>query len=358
MRSGARVLGLLLSLVAGSAGAAFAQDRPLIELRPVVRATVRVVVLRGVDAVVSERETPRRARVAVSSGHGSGVCVGDSSTIVTARHVIDGTDAILVYAPGQEEGHIAQIRHVDPDHDLAVLDVDTGSGAGCEPIGLPNQHRSLQMSEPLSGSGYPLDATQRHPAAVVGTLSRLNNDGRLQLAMSVNPGNSGGPIIDRAGDLVGILVERGDTRRGVEGIAIVEPLSAVRRALMANVAPRRFNEEDRRRGEVLEGLLGAEEEGLDVTLPSPEEFARLASNARTPEETAILLSFAWSRYLAVLDANGAQAVASLAPGLRERATSLRGLLMPTARRLVERAPYILRYYPAVRAIVLGLDHVP
>ena len=66
--------------------------------------------------------------------------------------------------------------------------------------------------------------SQRFPAAASGSFSRARNDGLIELALSLNPGNSGGPVVDAQGALVGVISARGDLAQGIQGIAVAEPI--------------------------------------------------------------------------------------------------------------------------------------
>jgi S1-C subfamily serine protease len=197
-----------------------------IRLRPIDRASVRVLQITGAEAFTFESRTTRvRRAVSIPAAvHGTGVVVGPEGLVLTAAHVVRGGDVLAVLRPGADEPQAARVIYSDAEHDLAVLAVD---GPLPDRITLPTAIRPLELSERLFATGYPLDIRERYPAAVSGELSRENNDGSLQVAMSVNPGNSGGPVIDADGALVGIMARRGEPTRGVEGIAMLEPLRFV-----------------------------------------------------------------------------------------------------------------------------------
>src|SRR5262249_30281676 len=74
-------------------------------------------------------------------------------------------------------------------------------------------------------AGFPIDPLEPVAAVARATLSRISSDGRLLLSTEVNPGNSGGPVFDAHGTLLGLVVERGDPAAGVEGLATAEPAS-------------------------------------------------------------------------------------------------------------------------------------
>jgi len=104
-------------------------------------------------------------------------------------------------------------------------------------VPLPTGAVPLRVRQTVDAIGYPLDPTRVQPQSSRGIIAGLLPDGELQLDMSVNPGNSGGPLMDEEGRIVGIVVARGRLDRGVEGIAVAEPLPVVQAALAHAGAP-------------------------------------------------------------------------------------------------------------------------
>ncbi len=120
--------------------------------------------------------------------------------IVTNHHVIDGCSRLRV------NGTAAQLRGSDVRSDLALLGVD-----------LPGPSASLRaqrtaVGEPVAVAGYPLRGLLSGFNMTTGTLSSLSGIGGdtrlLQITAPVQPGNSGGPMLDSAGNLMGVVVSK------------------------------------------------------------------------------------------------------------------------------------------------------
>ena len=142
------------------------------------------------------RPAPARTE-ADSSGSGFRVARG---VIVTNHHVIDGCSRLHV------NGIAAQVRGSDARSDLALL------GAT-----LPGPSASLRaqraaVGEPVAVAGYPLRGLLSGFNMTTGSLSSLSGirgDTRLlQITAPVQPGNSGGPLLDSAGNLMGVVVSK------------------------------------------------------------------------------------------------------------------------------------------------------
>lgn len=140
-------------------------------------------------------------------GVGSGVIVNAEGDILTSLHVVEGADTITVsYSDGTESP--AAIRSVDPAHDIAVL----------RPSRLPEVvvpavlGGGARVGEEVFAVGHPLGLVGSLSAGVVSGLDRsfpLDNGrtlgGMIQFDAAVNPGNSGGPLLNRNGQVIGIV---------------------------------------------------------------------------------------------------------------------------------------------------------
>jgi Trypsin-like peptidase domain len=176
-----------------------------------------------------------------SIGSGSAACVSVDGFFVTNYHVVAGAglgqDVRLVVRPGQNSQRVvaARVIKLDEENDLALLKVDGPADLVAIPLGTDDE---LVETTPLTAFGYPfgrmLASDSRYPSVSVntGAITALRRkEGKLsaiQLDASVNPGNSGGPVVDRNGKLLGIVTS------GVSGGARLNfaiPVSIVREFL-------------------------------------------------------------------------------------------------------------------------------
>jgi S1-C subfamily serine protease len=138
-------------------------------------------------------------------GSGSGIVIAPQM-VLTNQHVVANCGALDVMMNGNR--HPAKLRKQDANNDLALLDVAT------LPVGpTPALRRQAATGEPVLVAGYPLSGVLSSDIIVtdgiVNSLSGLaNNASQLQISAPVQPGNSGGPLIDRGGNLVGVVVAK------------------------------------------------------------------------------------------------------------------------------------------------------
>ncbi|HJZ48165.1 MAG TPA: trypsin-like peptidase domain-containing protein [Roseiflexaceae bacterium] len=146
----------------------------------------------------------------VEQGVGSGVVVDDSGDILTSLHVVaKATEIKLTFADGTES--FALVMTEQPEHDIAVLRASQPP-ARIVPATLGNPN-AMHVGDEAFVVGNPLGLYSSMTAGVISGFDRSfqppNNDRRLngliQIDAAVNPGNSGGPLLNREGQVVGIV---------------------------------------------------------------------------------------------------------------------------------------------------------
>lgn len=250
---GAATGGLVSYLVARQTAAQVAATVTTINAQPVTASngtspsnqtvTQPVEVVSVSDAMVEavKRVAPAVVTVTVTGstgrGSGSGVIISDQGYIITNNHVVSGGNRYYVlFADGTR--HEAKLVGTDSLNDIAVLKVD-GEVPGAAAIG---DSVALQPGETVLAIGSPLGNFRNTVTA--GVVSALNRsvpgsgmEGLIQTDAAINSGNSGGPLINLRGEVVGIntLVVRNDLGFGssapVEGLGFAVPSS-----IFANVA--------------------------------------------------------------------------------------------------------------------------
>ena len=146
------------------------------------------------------------ANAQVSTGTGFAVAPG---LLITNHHVIDGCTAIeIVSADGRRR---AAVVDADPLIDLALLRVP-GMRGGTAKLRSPN---NVRLGEPVMVFGFPLSGSLtsggNFTSGLVSGLRGLRDSaGEIQITAPVQPGNSGGPVMDASGSVVGVVVSKLD----------------------------------------------------------------------------------------------------------------------------------------------------
>ncbi len=160
------------------------------------------------------------------SSAGTGFIVSSDEVLVTNNHVVGSNDQVLVQlASGDEYGATVLSRHAF--RDIAFLQID--SGRPFTPLTLGDVE-NVRVGDEVIAIGYPLgERLGRDPTVSRGIVSAKRPD-FLQTDAAFNPGNSGGPLLNALGEVVGVVVSRIETDssgRPVDGIGFAIPINEV-----------------------------------------------------------------------------------------------------------------------------------
>ena len=142
------------------------------------------------------------AEIRTRSGIGTGFIVHDSGLVITNKHVIEGNSQVNIKLAtgGNYQGSVLSAH---PTLDLAYIEID--SGATFSPLALGDSD-TTRVGDNVVAIGFPLGSELgREPSVTRGIVSAKRVDlGFLQIDASLNPGNSGGPLLNEYGCVVGI----------------------------------------------------------------------------------------------------------------------------------------------------------
>jgi S1-C subfamily serine protease len=147
----------------------------------------------------------------VSSGTGFVVA---RQRVMTNHHVIERCSAVRVRAADGGRDLVARVVAEDPRRDLALLSVEGDPGPP-----LPfRRGPAVRRGEPVVTYGFPLAGLlSSGPTLTTGEISALaglgDNEGQFQISAPVQQGNSGGPLLDLAGHVVGVIVSKLNAQR-------------------------------------------------------------------------------------------------------------------------------------------------
>jgi S1-C subfamily serine protease len=202
--------------------------------------------LDGADPFVAFFARPPRPGQAQSQdgpraiiGSGSGFIVSADGLILTAAHVVDDADEVTVRLTDKREFK-AKVLAVDGPSGVAVLQIDASK---LPTVKLGDSSR-VRPGEPVLTIGSPDGLDNAVTAGIVSTTSRVLPDGSsfpfFQTDVALNPDNSGGPIFNRAGEVVGIDVQVYADADGYNSLTFAIPINTankVRTQLQAQKPP-------------------------------------------------------------------------------------------------------------------------
>ena len=194
---------------------------------------------------------------------GSGFVIDKTGHIVTNYHVIANAQKVQVSFSGQDQ-IAATVVGKDPSTDVAVLKIDAHARA-LQPLPLGDSDRVV-VGAPVYAIGNPFGLTRTLTSGLVSAVQRqieapntLKIDHAIQTDAAINHGNSGGPLIDSSGRVIGVTsqIQTADaSQQGNVGIGFAIPINTVRNVASQIIAT----------GKAQHAFLGLDAADIDPTL--------------------------------------------------------------------------------------------
>ncbi len=163
-------------------------------------------------------------------GFGSGVIISKDGYILTNNHVVEGASEVSVTLNDNRE-YTATVVGGDVQSDIALLKIEDSSGNDFEYVSFGDSD-NLQVGEWVLAVGNPFNLTSTVTAGIVSAKNRTNIVGEgkslqsfIQIDAAVNPGNSGGALVNTRGELIGINTAIYSQTGNFAGYAFAVPIS-------------------------------------------------------------------------------------------------------------------------------------
>ncbi len=237
---------------------------------PVVAETAPAVVNIFTSRTVSRRQTTgsdffdrmfgmgRAPQERVENSLGSGVIVRSNGTVVTNAHVIRGADELRVVLNDRREFDATVVAQ-DDEIDIAVLSIDT-KGEQLPTLRLQTDS-DREIGDIVLAIGNPFGVGQTVTSGIISALGRTNVSNVssfIQTDAAVNPGNSGGALVNLSGELIGVNTAIFSRSGGSNGIGFAIPAELVGRAVDSALST----------GEIVRPWIGARTDAVDATMAS------------------------------------------------------------------------------------------
>ena len=186
---------------------------------------------------IFEQVAPSVVLVQTPTGGGTGFFVDTQGHLITNYHVVQGNDEVIIDL-GDGNRVRGEVVGASPDNDLAVVKIDP-SGLRIVPVRLGDSD-ALVVGEAVAAIGNPFGLERTLTTGIVSALDRelpplepglAPQRGAIQTDTSVNPGNSGGPLINMAGEVVGVTSAAIGPIAGSVGLNFAIPVNTVARLL-------------------------------------------------------------------------------------------------------------------------------
>jgi S1-C subfamily serine protease len=166
---------------------------------------------------------------------GSGFVIDNEGHILTNNHVVEGASKVTVKLGDSEKTYDAEVVGADPGTDIALLRVDAPADE-VHPLTL-GKSSEAEVGDPVVAIGNPFGLDRTVTSGIVSALQRqieapngFSISHVIQTDAAINPGNSGGPLINAAGEVIGInaQIATGGGGNGNVGIGFAIPIDTVR----------------------------------------------------------------------------------------------------------------------------------
>jgi serine protease Do len=175
-----------------------------------------------------EFNMPEGGEMPGRSGAGSGVIIDSSGLVITNNHVVEGADEVTVELSDGREFKATEIK-TDPDSDLAIVRLADAKGLPTATLGNSDK---LEIGDWVIAIGNPFELETTVSAGIISGKGRelggIRRAQFLQTDAAINPGNSGGPLINLAGEVVGINTAIATNSGGYQGIGFAIPANLAR----------------------------------------------------------------------------------------------------------------------------------
>jgi putative serine protease PepD len=190
-----------------------AAPRATTALRAPTTATVSASHAALTAAQIYQRDAPGvvaiQATTAEGQDTGTGIVLDTNGLIVTNDHVVNGATSLTITPGSSSKSLTAQLVAEDPDADLALVRVEA-SGTSLHPLTLADSSE-VKVGDATYAIGNPYGLNQTLTTGIVSALGRQISapdgatiDDAIQTDAALNPGNSGGPLLDARGRVIGI----------------------------------------------------------------------------------------------------------------------------------------------------------
>ncbi len=242
------------------------QSQVQLSYSPVVKQSAPAVVNVFTSRTVRTRSRPsffdemfgmRRApQERVQNSLGSGVIVRSNGIIVTNAHVVKGADELKIVLNDRREFE-AEVIAQDEETDLAILKIDP-KGEALQSLRIGSE-TELEIGDIVLAIGNPFGVGQTVTSGIISALGRTNVtdvSSFIQTDAAVNPGNSGGALVNLNGELIGVNTAIFSRSGGSNGIGFAIPAELVSRAVDSALSE----------GRIVRPWIGARTNGVDATM--------------------------------------------------------------------------------------------
>ncbi len=179
------------------------------------------------NAAIKDINDKKSVKGAESQFGATGFMLTTDGYVVTNYHVVSGADSIYLQN-NKGESYKAQIVHTDPSKDLAILYIADKNFKKVKSLPYTFKTSTSDLGEDIYTIGFPRDEAVYGQGYLSSSTGYAGDTIAYQISVPVNPGNSGGPVLDSRGNVIGIISGK---QRGIDGAAFAIKTKSILNAL-------------------------------------------------------------------------------------------------------------------------------
>lgn len=215
MAVAASIAGVTTMLIAGMVSSRKANTAELQQLSQKVERTKRTVdqLKKQVEGTTTDKIPKAPQNVEIKSG-GTGFLIDGKGILITNAHVVSGSTSVIVQNNKGQEFR-AKTIHLNTGGDIAVLKIEDNDFKALSSLPYGIRKNGVDLGEPLFTLGFPREIIVYNEGYMSAKTGFHGDTMTCQIGVSANPGNSGGPVFNKNGEVIGII----NTRQiGAEGV--------------------------------------------------------------------------------------------------------------------------------------------
>ncbi len=182
------------------------------------------------NAIVRKLNSKEDKPFAAANLEGSAFALNNNGYVITSWHMVNGADSIFIQNSSTERA-LTKIIFNDPALDIAILKIENPAVSKGWQVPFTFNSRSAEVGEEVYTLGYPRQDVVYGEGSLSSLTGYSNDTAMYQVSIPVNPGNSGGPVLDSQGNIIGVIRGKITTAEGtgfaVKSTQIIRSIASV-----------------------------------------------------------------------------------------------------------------------------------
>lgn len=154
--------------------------------------------------VLGITQSKKTAVYAQANMQGSAFALNNNGYVITSYHMVKGADSIFIQNQNTERS-LARLVHSNPALDIAILKVENTNITRTWQVPFSIKEKNAEVGEKVFTIGYPREDMVYGEGSLSSRSGYSNDSSMYQISIPVNPGNSGGPLLDEQGNIIGVI---------------------------------------------------------------------------------------------------------------------------------------------------------